>query len=81
MTTAAVVVIKLLWLGSYHVLVDYFASTVFPLYVHLCHSLYSCQALIDAAHGMGLVVLLDVVHSHISKNADDGLAGRCAGTD
>jgi hypothetical protein len=33
------------------------------------------QALVDAAHGMGLVVLLDVVHSHISKNADDGLAG------
>lgn len=24
---------------------------------------------------MGLVVLLDVVHSHISSNADDGLAG------
>lgn len=24
---------------------------------------------------MGIVVLLDVVHSHISKNADDGLAG------
>ena len=29
----------------------------------------------DAAHGMGLVVLLDVVHSHISSNAEDGLAG------
>ena len=24
---------------------------------------------------MGIVVLLDVVHSHISSNADDGLAG------
>lgn len=33
------------------------------------------KALIDAAHGLGLVVLLDVVHSHISSNADDGLAG------
>ncbi|WIA28178.1 hypothetical protein OEZ86_010746 [Tetradesmus obliquus] len=33
------------------------------------------KSLIDAAHGMGLVVLLDVVHSHISSNADDGLAG------
>lgn len=29
----------------------------------------------DAAHGMGLTVLLDVVHSHISSNAEDGLAG------
>ncbi|GBF90721.1 1,4-alpha-glucan-branching enzyme [Raphidocelis subcapitata] len=33
------------------------------------------KALVDAAHGEGIVVLLDVVHSHISKNADDGLAG------
>ena len=29
--------------------------------------------LIDTAHGMGITVLLDVVHSHASKNADDGL--------
>ena len=33
------------------------------------------KALIDEAHGMGISVLLDVVHSHISSNADDGLAG------
>jgi len=33
------------------------------------------KALIDAAHGMGIQVLLDVVHSHISSNVDDGLAG------
>ncbi|ESO00855.1 hypothetical protein HELRODRAFT_112986 [Helobdella robusta] len=31
------------------------------------------KELIDAAHGMGLVVLLDVVHSHASKNSADGL--------
>ena len=31
------------------------------------------KELIDTAHGMGIVVLLDVVHSHASKNADDGL--------
>jgi len=29
--------------------------------------------LIDIAHGMGLTVLLDVVHSHASKNSEDGL--------
>ncbi|KAI3429595.1 hypothetical protein D9Q98_005681 [Chlorella vulgaris] len=33
------------------------------------------KALIDAAHGCGITVLLDVVHSHISLNADDGMAG------
>ena len=33
------------------------------------------QALVDAAHGLGLTVLLDVVHSHISRNQEDGLAG------
>ena len=29
--------------------------------------------LIDTAHGMGITVLLDVVHSHASKNVIDGL--------
>nr|XP_002131559.1 1,4-alpha-glucan-branching enzyme [Ciona intestinalis] len=31
------------------------------------------QELIDTAHGMGLYVLLDVVHSHACKNVLDGL--------
>lgn len=31
------------------------------------------KELIDTAHGHGLVVLLDVVHSHASKNVLDGL--------
>ena len=31
------------------------------------------KELIDTAHGMGIMVLLDVVHSHASKNVADGL--------
>ena len=31
------------------------------------------KELIDTAHGMGITVLLDMVHSHASKNAEDGL--------
>lgn len=31
------------------------------------------KELIDTAHSMGLAVLLDVVHSHASKNVQDGL--------
>lgn len=31
------------------------------------------KELIDTAHGYGITVLLDVVHSHASKNVDDGL--------
>jgi 1,4-alpha-glucan branching enzyme len=32
------------------------------------------KSLIDAAHGMGLAVLLDLVHSHAAKNETEGLA-------
>ena len=38
------------------------------------------KRLIDAAHGMGIVVLLDVVHSHSVKNTNEGLS-RFDGTD
>ena len=31
------------------------------------------KELIDTAHGLGITVLLDMVHSHASKNIDDGL--------
>lgn len=31
------------------------------------------KALVDTAHGMGLTVLLDIVHSHACKNVLDGL--------
>ena len=31
------------------------------------------KALVDKAHEMGLFVMLDVVHSHASKNTLDGL--------
>ncbi|MDB5298168.1 MAG: 1,4-alpha-glucan (Glycogen) branching enzyme GH3-type [Phycisphaerales bacterium] len=36
--------------------------------------------LIDTAHGLGVLVLLDVVHSHAVKNTNEGL-GRFDGTD
>ena len=32
------------------------------------------RALIDAAHGLGLKVIMDIVHSHAVKNTDEGLA-------
>lgn len=32
------------------------------------------KRLIDAAHGLGLLVLMDVVHSHASANATEGLS-------
>eukprot|EP01132_Coremiostelium_polycephalum_P001427 gene1427-1801_t len=38
------------------------------------------KELIDTAHGMGLLVFLDVVHSHASKNVLDGL-NQMDGTD
>ncbi|THH30686.1 hypothetical protein EUX98_g3499 [Antrodiella citrinella] len=38
------------------------------------------KELIDTAHGMGLTVLLDIVHSHACKNVLDGL-NRFDGTD
>ncbi|KTW30246.1 hypothetical protein T552_00723 [Pneumocystis carinii B80] len=31
------------------------------------------KELIDVAHGMGITVLLDIVHSHACKNVDDGI--------
>ena len=31
------------------------------------------KKLVDTAHGMGIFVMLDVVHSHASKNVLDGL--------
>lgn len=31
------------------------------------------KELVDEAHKLGIIVLLDVVHSHASKNVDDGL--------
>ncbi len=32
------------------------------------------KALVDAAHGMGLAVIMDIVHSHAVKNERDGLS-------
>ncbi len=38
------------------------------------------KGLIDAAHGMGLTVIMDLIHSHLVKNLDEGL-NRFDGTD
>ncbi|KAI8995068.1 glycoside hydrolase superfamily [Gaertneriomyces semiglobifer] len=38
-----------------------------------CGTPEELMELIDAAHGLGITVLLDVVHSHASKNVLDGL--------
>lgn len=31
------------------------------------------KELVDTAHGMGIYVLMDIVHSHLSKNQEDGI--------
>lgn len=45
--------------------------------MYLCYSRYGTpeelKELIDTAHGLGISVLLDVVHSHASTNVLDGL--------
>jgi len=33
------------------------------------------KALVEEAHRLGMLVLIDLVHSHVSNNADDGLNG------
>ena len=38
-----------------------------------CGSPEDLKYLVDAAHGLGLLVLMDVVHSHAADNARDGL--------
>jgi 1,4-alpha-glucan branching enzyme len=40
-----------------------------------CGSPEAFKALVDAAHGLGLCVLMDLVHAHVSSNATDSLAG------
>ena len=46
-----------------------------------CGSPDDLKYLVDTGHKLGLHILLDVVHSHISKNVEDGLAGHDVGQD
>ena len=46
---------------------------VFFLYFSRFGTPEELKELVDTAHGLGIVVLLDVVHSHASKNTVDGL--------
>ena len=59
---------KCSWLkNKYHLL------TLFNLYFFRFGTPEDLKALVDKAHEMGLFVMLDVVHSHASKNVLDGL--------
>lgn len=47
--------------------------TEYPYYFSRYGNPEELKELIDTAHGLGITVLLDVVHSHASKNVVDGL--------
>jgi 1,4-alpha-glucan branching enzyme len=38
-----------------------------------CGTPEELKAMIDEAHRLGLIVLMDIVHSHASKNTNDGI--------
>lgn len=46
---------------------------LFPPPLCRCGSPDELKAMIDEAHRLGMVVLMDIVHSHASKNTNDGI--------
>ncbi|KAJ0096325.1 hypothetical protein Patl1_28088 [Pistacia atlantica] len=57
---------------------SYYASfgyhvTIFFAYSSRCGTPYELKSLIDKAHELGLLVLMDIVHSHASNNVLDEL--------
>ncbi|KAK9791176.1 hypothetical protein WJX73_007550 [Symbiochloris irregularis] len=52
---------------GYHV-TNFFAAS------SRCGTPEELKALIDEAHRLGMVVLMDIVHSHASKNTNDGIS-------
>ena len=54
-----------------------FQYLIAPLFIPQASSRFGSpeelKALIDEAHRLGLVVLMDIVHSHASKNTVDGI--------
>lgn len=52
---------------GYHV-TNFFAAS------SRCGTPEELKAMIDEAHRLGIVVLMDIVHSHASKNTADGIS-------
>lgn len=48
-------------------------SHCYPQASSRCGTPEELKAMIDEAHRLGIVVLMDIVHSHASKNTGDGI--------
>ena len=88
MLTTQVLDIKLLafmqpqgWFKRVEYEIVFFKSNLYSAFMSLSKSMHfsrygtpeELKELIDICHANGLFVLLDMVHSHASKNVDDGL--------
>lgn len=65
---------------SYYASFGYHVTNLFAP-TSRCGTPEDLKYMIDQAHGMGLTVLIDLVHSHASNNTNDGLNGFDFGQD